>query len=57
MLKYKDLIASFPKSEDLSNIELTWVEWDNMKFLASVVSYLNKSLKQGFDNFNKIKEI
>lgn len=45
MLKYKDMIQSFPKSEDLSNIELTRVERDNMKFLASVVSYLNKSLK------------
>jgi len=51
MLKYKDLIQSFPKSEDLSNIELTRVERDNMKFLAAVVSYLNKSLKQGQDYF------
>lgn len=47
MLKYKDLIQTFPKSEDLTNIDLSWVERDNMKFLASVVSYLNKSMKTG----------
>lgn len=57
MLKYKDLISTFPKSEDLTNIDLTRVEWDNMKFLASIISFLNKSLKTGFDNFTKLKEI
>ena len=57
MLKYKDLISTFPKSEDLTNIDLTRVEWDNMKFLASIISFLNKSLKTGLDNFTKLKEI
>jgi len=43
--KNKDLLATLPKTEDLSNIELTRVERDNLKHLTSMISYLNKLLK------------
>ena len=57
MLKYKDFISIFPKSEDLTNIDLSRVEWDNMKFLASIISFLNKSLKTGQEHYMKLKEL
>lgn len=45
MTKYKEILQTLPKSEDLTNIELTWVERDNMKQTTSAISHLNKLIK------------